>query len=140
MYTDANPMTAARRRWGRRTALLSAGRRMVAACVLLSLSVVPGGSQTRTAPAATPVQAAIRALGQFEDANSHLREAAELAPDDVMMNTAWGELFLEKYNKQDATKSFQAALRADEEWVPARIGLARTVLDENPPMARSLIE
>ena len=213
---------------------------MVAACVLLSLSVLPGGSQTRTAPAATPVQAAIRALnqgrfeqvetllkgvsdpqaivvraradiargryaeaekaltpvasespsseaalelgllqmrlgrrqdgtktlegvltrgrdpstaadylrlglaaralGQFEDANGYLREAAALAPDDVMMNTAWGELFLEKYNKQDATKSFQAALRVDDEWVPARIGLARTVLDENPPMSRSLVE
>src|SRR5262245_47259783 len=237
-------MTAARGRWGRRAAFLSAGRRIAAACVLLSLSVQPGGSQTRPAPASSPVQGAIqgairalnqgrfdqvesllkgmsdpqatvvraradiargryaeaekalapvvsespsseaalelgllqmrlgrrqdatrtlegvltrgrdpssaadyvrlaraaRALGQFEDANSYLKEAAALAPDDVMMNTAWGELFLEKYNKQDATKSFQAALRADEEWVPARVGMARTVLDENPPMARSLAE
>src|SRR2546428_12482239 len=64
MYTDANSMTAAPGRWGRHTALLSAGRRTGASCVLLSLSVLPGGSQTRTAPAATPVQAAIRALHQ----------------------------------------------------------------------------
>jgi tetratricopeptide (TPR) repeat protein len=83
---------------------------------------------------------AARVLGQFEDANAYFREAAALSPDDVGMNTAWGELFLEKYNKQDAARSFQAALRIDAEWVPARLGLARTVLDENPPMARTLIE
>jgi tetratricopeptide (TPR) repeat protein len=83
---------------------------------------------------------AARALGQFEDANAYFREAAALSPDDVGMNTAWGELFLEKYNKQDAARSFQAALRIDAEWVPARLGLARTVVDENPPMARTLVE
>jgi tetratricopeptide (TPR) repeat protein len=83
---------------------------------------------------------AARALGLFEDANAYFREAAALSPDDVGMNTAWGELFLEKYNKQDAARSFQAALRIDAEWVPARLGLARTVLDENPPMARQLVE
>jgi tetratricopeptide (TPR) repeat protein len=83
---------------------------------------------------------AARTLGQFEDANAYFREAAALSPDDVGMNTAWGELFLEKYNKQDAARSFQAALRIDAESVPARLGLARTVLDENPPMARTLVE
>jgi cellulose synthase operon protein C len=83
---------------------------------------------------------AARALGQFEDANAYFREAAALSPDDVGMNTAWGGLFLEKYNKQDAARSFQAALRIEADWVPARLGLARTVLDENPPMARSLVE
>src|SRR3989441_8070951 len=240
MYTDAIPMTDARGRWGRQSAFLSARRRILAVCVLVSLWVLPGGGQTRTAPAATPVQAAMRALnqgrfdqvetllkgvsdpqaivvraradiargryaeadkalapvasespsseaalelgllqmrlgrrqeatktlegvltrgrdpstaadylrlaraaralGQFQDANSYFRESAALAPDDVMMNTAWGEMFLEKYNKQDATKSVQAAVRADEERVPARVRLAPTGLDENPATARSLIE
>ena len=83
---------------------------------------------------------AARALGDFQEANSYFREASALAPDDVLMNTAWGELFLEKYNKPDAARSFQAALRIDAEWVPARLGLARTVVDENPPMARALAE
>jgi tetratricopeptide (TPR) repeat protein len=83
---------------------------------------------------------AARALGDFQEANGYFREASALAPDDVLMNTAWGELFLEKYNKPDAAKSFQAALRIDADWVPARLGLARTIVDENPPLARSLVE
>ena len=92
--------------------------------------------------AADYVRAALasRALGDFQGANGYFREAAALAPDDVLVNTAWGELFLEKYNKPDAAKSFQAALRIDAEWVPARLGLARTIVDENPPLARSLVE
>ena len=35
------------------------------------------------------------------------------APNDPAINTAWGELFLEKYNKAEALKSFQTALEAD---------------------------
>ena len=83
---------------------------------------------------------AARAIGAFDDANAYFREASALAPDDVQMNTAWGELFLEKYEKQEAARSFQAALRIDADWVPARFGLARTIADDNPPMARALTE
>ena len=235
MYTLATPMKAVRRQGGRPAATLSIGRRLLAACALLSLAIdaqaqsstpssiqaairaLNGGRfeqvdtllRSQTDPQAIALRAraeiergryaeaekllapavaqaptseaalelgllqwrlgrrdvasttlegvltrgeaettadyvragiAARALGQFEDANAYFREAAALSPDDVGMNTAWGELFLEKYNKQDAARSFQAALRIDAEWVPARLGLARTVLDENPPMARSLIE
>jgi cellulose synthase operon protein C len=83
---------------------------------------------------------AARAIGAFDDANSYFREASAISPDDVAMNTAWGELFLEKYEKQEGARSFQAALRIDPEWIPARFGLARTIADENPPMARALTE
>jgi tetratricopeptide (TPR) repeat protein len=116
---------------------LRLGRREAAAKTLEG--VVTRGEPETTADYVRAAVAA-RALGLFEEANASFREAAALSPDDVAMNTAWGELFLEKYNKQDAARSFQAALRIDEEWVPARLGLARTVLDENPPMARGLVE
>ena len=33
-----------------------------------------------------------------------LRSASGLAPDDPAINTAWGELFLEKYNRADAVR------------------------------------
>ena len=56
---------------------------------------------------------AARALGRFEDANAFFREAVALAPDDVEINTAWGELFLEKYNRADAVRSFEPALKRD---------------------------
>ncbi len=78
---------------------------------------------------------AARALGQFEDANGYFREAIAQAPNDAVINTEWGELFLEKHNRQDAAKSFQAALKAEPDYAPAQRGLARAVADENPPAA-----
>ncbi|MCC7034173.1 MAG: tetratricopeptide repeat protein [Acidobacteria bacterium] len=78
---------------------------------------------------------AARALGRFEDANRHFREAVAGAPTDVAINTAWGELFLEKYNRKDAVRSFQDALKVDEDYGPALVGMARAVVDDNPPQA-----
>jgi tetratricopeptide (TPR) repeat protein len=83
---------------------------------------------------------AARALGRFQDANAFFRSATGQAPGDPVINTAWGELFLEKYNRADAVRSFQAAVKADESYVPARLGLAQATLEENPPAAKSAIE
>lgn len=81
---------------------------------------------------------AARALGRFEQANGFFREAIALAPTDVVANTEWGALFLEKHNRGEAAKSFQAALRTNAEYPPALLGLARSVADDNPPLARKL--
>ena len=83
---------------------------------------------------------AARALGGFEDANGFFRDAIRLAPDDPAINTAWGELFLEKYNRADALRSFQAALKANKDHVPATLGFARTTVDEDPPAAKAAVE
>ncbi|MBM3777653.1 MAG: tetratricopeptide repeat protein [Acidimicrobiia bacterium] len=83
---------------------------------------------------------AARALGAYQDANSFFRDANAHVPEDPAVNTAWGELFLEKYSKSEAAKSFQAALAAEPVRVSALVGLARTVLDDNPPRARELAE
>jgi tetratricopeptide (TPR) repeat protein len=83
---------------------------------------------------------AARALGRFQDANGFLRNANALAPNDPVINTAWGELFLEKYNRSEALKSFQSALKARADYVPAQVGLAETTLEEDPPAAKSAIE
>jgi len=82
---------------------------------------------------------AARALGRFEDANSYFREASTLAPSDVDVNTGWGELFLEKYNRPDAVRSFEAALKVDEDYGPALLGMARAVVDDNPPQALTFV-
>ncbi len=81
---------------------------------------------------------AMRALGRFQEANAAYRDAAAAAPGDPEINTGWGELFLEKYNKPDAIESFQAALQNDQKWVPAIVGLARALADDNPPQAVEL--
>ena len=119
---------------------------------LLQLRVGRRADATRTlqgvltrSPRTTPqdltrLGLAARALGRFQDANGFLRDASAQAPDDPVVNTAWGELFLEKYNRADAMKSFQAALRIDQDHVPARVGLARVLLEENPPAAQQAVD
>jgi len=83
---------------------------------------------------------AARALGAFQDANGFFRSANRLAPTDVAVNTGWGELFLEKYDRKEAMRSFQDALKADESYVPAILGVARVAAEENPPAAKQAIE
>ena len=79
------------------------------------------------------------ALGQFEQANADFRQANGVAPEDVGANIGWGELFAEKYNRTDASKSFQAALMAQPDNVQAKVDMADLMTDENPPAARQLI-
>ena len=83
---------------------------------------------------------AARALGRFQDANTFLRSAGTMAPGDPVMSTAWGELFLEKYNYADAVRSFQEALEAGPDYIPARLGLARATLDRDPAAAKAAAE
>ena len=78
---------------------------------------------------------AARALNRVDDAQSFFRDAIGIAPNDPRVNTAWGELFLEKYAKADAAKSFQEALKVDPEYGPALTGMAKGLADENPPAA-----
>lgn len=78
---------------------------------------------------------ALRALGLMQEANAAYREAAALAPDDPVVNTGWGDLFLETHNRAEALKSFQAVLQGDAEYSPALLGAAQALADDNPPQA-----
>jgi tetratricopeptide (TPR) repeat protein len=83
---------------------------------------------------------AARGLGQFDEANGYFREAIALAPNDASIDTHWGELFLEKHQWGEAAKSFQAALKNQPDYVPALMGMARAVVQENPPVAQRAIK
>ncbi len=107
--------------------------RFLEAVIVRGLNAFDGLSQYHGALAA-------RAAGGFRRANTFLRGAARALPDDPAIHTAWGELFLEKYNNPDALQSFQDALKLDEEWVPALVGMARVLSNENPPVARGAVE
>ena len=101
-------------------------------------STVP---QPRTVADFTRAGRAARALGQFKVANDeYFRRGNRLAPADVALNTAWGDLFLEKGDRPNALKSYQDALKADETHVAARVGLARVASEGNPPAAREALE
>jgi tetratricopeptide (TPR) repeat protein len=78
---------------------------------------------------------ALRAIGRFQEANAAYRDAAAASPNAPSINTAWGDLFLEKYNKPEAVKSFQAAIETDPKYPPALLGLAEALADDNPPQA-----
>ena len=77
---------------------------------------------------------AAQALGRPRDANT-LYRAANGASADPAIDAAWGLLFLEKYNKPEALRSLQDAIKAEPEWAPAHSGLGRVLADENPPAA-----
>jgi tetratricopeptide (TPR) repeat protein len=53
---------------------------------------------------------ALRALGAFQDANAAYRDAISVAPNDPIINAAWGDLFREKFQNAEALKSYQLAL------------------------------
>jgi tetratricopeptide (TPR) repeat protein len=78
---------------------------------------------------------ALRALGRFHESNAAYRDAANAAPNDAAIQTAFGDLFLEKFDTVEALKSYQMALQVDGRWTPALIGAARVLADENPPQA-----
>ena len=71
---------------------------------------------------------ALRALGRFEEANAAFLDATQAAPRDPAIETAWGELFLEAFNRNEALKSFQTALRVDSKYVPALLGIGAGAL------------
>jgi len=83
---------------------------------------------------------AARALGQLQLANDAYRIATERAPGDASIQAGWGELFLQTHNDAEAVKSFAAALESDEEYAPAKLGLAQAIIDENPPEALKLVK
>src|SRR6185503_15294931 len=70
---------------------------------------------------------ALRGLGRFQEANGAYRDATGGAPNDAVMQSAWGDLFLEKYNRAEALKSYQMSLQMDARWTPALVGAARAL-------------
>jgi tetratricopeptide (TPR) repeat protein len=83
---------------------------------------------------------ALQALGRFREANDAFRIAASAAPNNPDIQTGWGDLFLEKYNNAEALKSYQAAFEIDQRWVPALIGAAHALENEDPPQALGMIK
>ena len=101
------------------------------------LEAVLAGVRPGQAPSLLRAARAAAVLGEFRRANDLFREAAAIAPNDPAINAAWGDLFLEKYNTEDAVQSYRAALQADEAWAPAHLGLARALAEQDTKAAAS---
>ena len=107
---------------------------------LLTLDPQTAAENLRLARASVALARETSDTQLFHDANRFFREANRRAPDDPVINAAWGELFLEKYEVDDALKSFQVALKADDNNVAARVGLANLLAEQNPPAAKQAVE
>ena len=95
----------------------------------------------RQGPTSSDPQALVRAaraahaLNRPREAKTFFLGAGRAGAPVEVVETAFGLLFLEKYNPAEALKSFQAALEADANWAPAHAGLARVLENEDPPKA-----
>ena len=122
---------------------LMVGRRAEATQTLrrvLSLAPRTAADNLRMARAAVALAREVSDTQLFKDANDWFRDANRLAPNDPEINTAWGELFLEKYKLDEAMKSFKVALTSDDTNVTARLGLAALLMEQNPPQAKAAVE
>ena len=108
--------------------------------VLTRRGAATAADHLRLARAAVAVATLTSDTELFKTANTFFRNANQLAPGDPIINTAWGELFLDKSEIQDALNSFQIALKSDENYVPARMGLARLMLEGDPAQAKTALE
>ena len=98
------------------------------------------GATSSGAPALFRAARAAQALNQPRDAKAYYLGAERAGGDPVAIETAFGGLFLEKGNPQEALKSFQTVLTADPQWAPAHAGMARVFEDDDPPKAAAAAE
>jgi cellulose synthase operon protein C len=66
-------------------------------------------------------------LNQYEDANAQFRTAYKQQPDSALVRVEWGRLFLERFNAQEAMNLFTEALKINEKYAPAYLGMARVM-------------
>ena len=64
-------------------------------------------------------------MDRYEDANDQFRLAFKDHPNSAEVRIEWGLLFLERFNRGEAENLFKEALKLDENYAPAYLGLAR---------------
>ena len=106
----------------------------------LLAAVFRAGPTSADAAALVRAARAAHALNRPREAKTFFLEATRAGAPAEVVETAFGRLFLDKFNGAEALKSFQAALTADPNWAPAHAGLARVLENEDPPKAAAAAE
>jgi tetratricopeptide (TPR) repeat protein len=114
------------------------GRRKEAAA--LWQAIVDDRAGERTPQSVYREGRALAALDQPRRASAAFQEAASDAQNDPRIATAWAELFLDKHNAKEAAETFETALQADPRWVPALVGYAAAMADDEPGAARASLD
>jgi len=76
------------------------------------------------------VAVAARGLGAYRDANRAFAEATRASPDDVEIELAWAELFLDKYDTENAERSIARVLKLRPQEARALERMARIRLEQ----------
>ena len=79
-------------------------------------------------------------VNRIDDANDLFFDAVKLKPEDWRFYIAWGNLFLDKYNAEEAISIFEDALRQNKNAVAAHLGLARAYARKDMGRALAIIE
>ena len=95
--------------------------------------------------ASESLDAAVRAeiawrLGDLQAANAFFRTAVELDPESPSIRNRWGRLFLATHQADEAVRLFMEALELDEDYVPARLGIAEVALGRFEDRASTTID
>ena len=78
--------------------------------------------------------------GDLQAANAYFRTAVEIDPESPRARTRWGRLFLTTHQNNEAIKLFQEALELDEEYLPAKLGLAALATGRFEDRARAFVD
>lgn len=79
-------------------------------------------------------------LEQAQDANDEFRAASKGNPRSAEIKTEWGNLFLERYQPEDAVSLFTEALDADSKYAPAYLSIAKAASQAFDPRAPEAAE
>ena len=81
---------------------------------------------------------AARGTREFLLANDAYLKVIDAGRPDI--HTEAGDQFLERHRADLALASYNDALKADPRWLPALIGVARSLSDENPAQAKKALD
>jgi tetratricopeptide (TPR) repeat protein len=81
---------------------------------------------------------AARAVGEYLLANDAYQRIGDVSRADIQ--TEWGDLFLQRHQPGDAVTNYTQALKIDPAWVPAELGLARAMADDDPDAAQKAFD
>lgn len=79
-------------------------------------------------------------LGDLQAANAFFRTALELDPESFTVRHRWGRLFLATHQADEAARLFIEALDLNEDYTPAKLGIAAVALGRFEDRARTIVE
>lgn len=82
---------------------------------------------------------ALQHLQQYRESNRYFRRATQAEPDNLHTQVAWGNLFLEKYDRGNAATSFEAALKINPNLPEALLGMALTLTGGSSEKSEALL-